>query len=61
MLDRSVFDSYANAFRACLTGIGEAEDTQEKAIAIKSVVDGLIIHGKIDDDLFRLLTTDCIL
>ena len=60
MLDLKVFLMYFNAFYLCLDDSDGRGDLREKVIALKSIVDGLIIHGTAEDErldkLFRLIT-----
>ena len=59
ILDKQVFMNYSEIFRQILTEDVSIENKREKVIAIKSVVDGLIVHGLCDDKsqaLFDLIT-----
>jgi hypothetical protein len=59
ILDKQVFMNYSEIFRQILTEEVSIENKREKVIAIKSVVDGLIVHGICDQksqELFDLIT-----
>lgn len=63
ILDKDVFLNYSKIFTETLVAEAsfERENKREKVIAIKSVVDSLIIHGLSEDKFkhfFRILTRD---
>ena len=63
ILDKEVFLNYSKIFTEILQAeiSPEKDNKREKVIAIKSVVDGLIIHGIGEDQFksfFEILTTN---
>ena len=67
ILDKDVFLNYSKIFTQILEEeiSADKENRREKVIAIKSVVDGLIVHGITEDDqmsyFFDILTTNYIM
>ena len=58
LLNKSIFSDYANIFKTILQN-NEPETIRDRVIALKSSVDGLIVHGIVDgntNELFDAIT-----
>lgn len=60
LLNKTNFSNYSKIFKTCLVQTDEGS-RRDKVIALKSSVDGLIVHGVFDDvtnELFEMVTND---
>jgi hypothetical protein len=60
LLNKNIFSNYAEIFKTCLE-VDDPEAQRDRIIALKSSIDGLIVHGVFDDitgKLFDMVTGD---
>lgn len=60
LLNKNLFSNYAEIFKSCLS-VDDPDARRDRIIALKSSIDGLIVHGMFDDittELFDMVTCD---
>ena len=60
LLNKNIFSNYAEIFKAIFQNT-DPVNRRDRIIALKSAIDGLIVHGLVDEktsELFEMITTD---